>query len=52
MVYGDSIVIPGSQLFSAHPCAAAVGAKVATCRNPDGTVTVWRIDKPENEIFS
>jgi hypothetical protein len=46
MVCGDSIVIPGHQISSAHPCAAAVGAKVTTRKNADGTVTVWRVDEP------
>lgn len=46
MVCGDSIVIPVNQISSAHPCATAVGARVTTRKNEDGTVTVWRIDEP------
>lgn len=43
MECGDSIVIPGDKISSAHPCAAQAKAKVRTQKNPDGTVTIWRI---------
>jgi hypothetical protein len=46
MEYGDSIVIPAGQHLGVHTCARSVGAKVKTRSNKDGTVTVWRIDKP------
>lgn len=46
MEYLDSIVIPADKISSVHPCAAQAGAKVKTQKNPDGTVTVWRIDPP------
>lgn len=50
MEYGDSITIPGDKISSVHPCAAQVGAKVKTRKNPDGTVLVWRVDEPEIEV--
>ena len=41
MAVGDSIVIPAAQHLGVHTCARAVGAKVRTRSNGDGTVTVW-----------
>jgi len=46
MEYLDSIVVPADKISSVHPCAAQAGAKVKTQKNPDGTVTVWRVDPP------
>lgn len=46
MEYLDSIVIPADKISSVHPCAAQAGAKVKTQKNPDGTVTVWRVNPP------
>lgn len=46
MEYLDSIVVPADKISSVHPCAAQAGAKVKTQKNPDGTVTAWRVDPP------
>lgn len=46
MGHMDAIVVPANKQSSVHPCAAAAGAKVKTHRNADGTVTVWRVDRP------
>ena len=46
MSYGDCIAIPAEQHINVHTCARAVGAKVKTRSNKDGTVNVWRVDSP------
>ena len=52
MACNECVDVPGDQLSSVHGCAARARAKVTTCKNADGTVRVWRIDRPTTtDIF-
>lgn len=50
MACNECVDVPGDQLSSVHGCAARARAKVTTCKNADGTVRVWRIDRPKEPL--